>query len=168
MGFLWPFSRQKSRERSRQKWQAHTAEAEAVARRVFAELAARFPSLTMEERPEDPVEISIVIPEQEGCRYWVSLNLQNADELHLVVENFWLEWFPCTTPRVAELYLEAVSGFLSGDYRIVERHLFGSRYLSLLQKPTAGGWKTIGSSNSLGAGLPGLIKTREIRNVPPA
>ncbi|MBX3316331.1 MAG: hypothetical protein KF902_05650 [Phycisphaeraceae bacterium] len=167
MGFLWPFSTRESRERSRLKWQAREAEADAVARRVFAELAARFPSLTMEEHPEDPVEISIVIPEQEGCRFRVWLALQNCDELHLLVENFWLEWFPCTTPKVADLYLEAVSGFLSGEYRIMEYSFLGECYLARLQKPQAGGWKTIGTWTNLGVRLPGLIKAREIRNHPP-
>lgn len=167
MGFFWPFSTEKSRERSRLKWQAYTTQADAVARRVFAELAARFPSLTMEEHPEDPVEISIVIPEQEGCRYRVSLNLQNGDELHLVVENFWVEWFPCTKPKVAELYLAAVTGFLSGEYRIVEYSFLGECYLARLQKPNADAWKTIGTWTNLGFRLPGFIKTREIRNDPP-
>ncbi len=165
MGFFWPFSTEKSRERSRLKRQALEAEADAVARRVFAELAARFASLTMEEHPEDPVEISIVIPEQEGCRYRVWLALQNGDELHLLVENFWLEWFPCTNPKVAELYLAAVSGFLSGDYRIMEYSFLGECYLARLQAPHARGWKTIGTWTNLGVRLPGLIKTREVRNV---
>lgn len=155
-----------SRENARQKWLDREAEGHAVARRVFGELAARFPSLTMEEQPDDPVEISIVIPEQEGCTYRVWLALQNGDELHLLVENFWLEWFPCTTPRVADDYLDAVTGFLSGQHRIMEYSFRGKTYLARLQKPHSEGWKTIGTWRTWGFRVPGRVTTRELRNPP--
>jgi hypothetical protein len=91
-----------------------------IARRVFAEIAKRFPSLQMVENFGRPVEISITMPVQPGLKHKVSLCLQNHDELHFSAGHFWLEWFPCTKPEKMDGYLDAVTGFLSGKYRVLE------------------------------------------------
>jgi hypothetical protein len=122
-----------------------------LAESAFRRIAERFPALKMDRNEAEAIELNIDIPVQPGLKYAVNLNLQNEDELHFSVENLWLEWFPCTDPSRVNEYVEAVSGFLEGRYRIVE--LFrGTRCIKAeLQAPLdCDGWETIGSSVHLG------------------
>lgn len=80
-----------------------------IADEAFQRISKQLPSLEMKKNTSDPVELSIDIPIQTGMKYAVNLNLQNRDELHFSVENFWLEWFPCTDPARVEAYVDAVS-----------------------------------------------------------
>lgn len=64
---------------------------EAIARVAFADVSARFPHLKTIENLDDPVEISLRLPQQPGLKYPVWLALQNEDELHFSVGHFWLE-----------------------------------------------------------------------------
>jgi len=60
--------------------------------------------------------------------------------MHLNVSHFWVEWFPCTDKECTKRYIDAVSGFLSGEYRVVE-YFRGEKYIkSKLQKPQDGKW----------------------------
>jgi hypothetical protein len=96
---------------------------EIIARDVFAEIAKRFPSLQMVENHDDPVEISITMPVQPGLSHKVWLCLQNYDELGIKAgDHFYIEFFPCTKPDRVEKYLDAVTGFLSGEYRVLEHY----------------------------------------------
>ena len=118
-----------------------------IAQEAFSRIGARSPGLAMKQDMSAPVELSIEIPVQPGLKYAVHLNLQNRDELHFSVENFWLEWFPCTDPSRVEAYIETVSGFLSGHYRILEHHRGRRCTRADLQKPApGGGWTTIGTT----------------------
>ena len=116
------------------------ADTEAIARGAFAVIANRFPSLQMVGNHDDPVEISITMPVQPGLSHKIWLCLQNGDELGFSVDrHFYIEFFPCRKPDRAEKYLDAVTGFLSGRYRILE-HYRGTRcYWAQLQKPEGGG-----------------------------
>ena len=116
---------------------------EVIARSVFAEIAKRFPSLQMIENQDDPVEISITMPIQPGLSHKVWLCLQNGDELGFQAGHFYCEWFPCTKSNRVDGYLDAVIGFLSGKYRILE-HYKGTRcYRAQLQKPEGDSWLTV-------------------------
>lgn len=138
-----------------------------IAREAIAEIAARFPSLQMIEEPDAPVELSIRIPVQDGLSHDTWLALQNNDELHFLVGNFWLEWFPCSKPSRAREFIAAVSGFLSGEYRVLE-HYHGNRCVKAqLQAPNGAGWQTVGTWSTLFSLLP-LRKTfREVTNAQP-
>jgi len=137
---------------------------EAIARSAFAEIAQRFPNLHFAEDEGTPVEVSITAPAQEGLRHKIWLALQNNDELHFSVEHFWLEWFPCTDPQRVKEYISSVVGFLSGDYRIIE-HYRGTRCVKAqLQRPTNGGWSTIGTWSRLNLPIPWATTCREVRN----
>src|SRR6185437_2947131 len=95
---------------------------EGIAQKAFSEIFSRFSSLKVTENKDEPVEISYTMNVQSGLKYKVWLSLQNNDELHFSVENFWLEWFPCTKREEVDVYIDAVSGFLSGKYRIFEHY----------------------------------------------
>src|SRR5690606_27870352 len=112
------------------------------------------PHLQAIDDTHNHAELSITLPVQDGLKYAVNLNLQNRDELHFSVSHFWLEWFPCTTPDRVDEYIKAVTGFLSGDSRIVEYHRGEKCVKAELQSPVAAGWKTIGTSGSLWSILP--------------
>jgi hypothetical protein len=86
-----------------------TQDTEAIARGVFAEIAQRFPSLKMDEKQGEPVEISITMPVQPGLSHKVWLCLQNRDELGFSAGHFYCEWFPCTKPDRVQKYLDAVT-----------------------------------------------------------
>jgi len=113
-----------------------------IALSTFEKIQFAFPTLTMSLVFDDPhVDLAMDIPAQSGLPFNVDLNLQNLDELHLSASVFWYEWFPCTNPKKVEKYLEAVSGLLSGEFRILE-HWRGKRPVKAqLQRPTRDGWE---------------------------
>lgn len=114
-----------------------------IAKSVFETLQREFPHLSMEiEESPAFTEIELTIPAQDGLDYQVGLNLQNMDELHLCVDDFWGQWFPCTDARVAESFLQAVRGFVSGKYRIEVYSRNGKSYKHILQSPSGGSWNT--------------------------
>lgn len=116
-----------------------------IAENAFAEIAGRFPSLIQHRRPDDPVEISIEIPEQPGLKHRVWLALQNGDELTLGIGAvFQTEWFPCTKPEKVDRYIAAVTGFLSGEFRVVAFLRDGRCVKARLEQPTGHAWRTVG------------------------
>lgn len=136
-----------------------------IAEEAFERIRKQLPSLEMKKNLSDSVELSIDIPVQPGSKYAVNLNLQNRDELHFSVENFWLEWFPCTDPSKVETYIDAVSGFLSGRYRILERYRGKKCTKAELQTPLEGGvWKTIGTTYHWGISFSRRRSEKEIKN----
>jgi hypothetical protein len=141
-----------------------TPDTEAIARDVFAEIAKRFPSLQMIENQSDPIEISITMPVQPGLSHKVWLCLQNHDELGFKAGHFYCSWFPCTKSDRADKYLDAVIGFLSGRYRILE-HYRGTRcYRAKLQKPEGDDWRTVANWVTFWI-TPSFKKTvKELRN----
>lgn len=125
-----------------------------IAKRAFSDIQKRFPQLQSTVHEGGPVDLSVTLPVQSGLRYAVNLNLQNRDELHFSVSHFWLEWFPCTKAARVDDYIAAVSGFLSGEYRIVEHYLGNKCVKAELQSPKDADWKTVGVSSNLWRLLP--------------
>jgi hypothetical protein len=141
-----------------------TADTEAIARVVFAEIAKRFPSLQMIENHDDPVEVSITMPVQQGLSHKIWLCLQNHDELGFSVGHFYCEWFPCTKSDRVQKYLDAVIGFLLGKNRILEHYRGAKCYKATLQRPEGDGWRTIANWATIWIPL-SLTKTvKELRN----
>jgi enamine deaminase RidA (YjgF/YER057c/UK114 family) len=130
---------------------------EGTAREAFSAILGQFLHLASVEEDDPNVEISIVIPVQEGLKHQVWLALQNRDELHFVAGHFWLEWFPCTDPARVESYINAVSGFLAGRNRILEHYRDSFCFKAQLQQPANGSWETIGTWSCLR--WPSLRKT---------
>jgi hypothetical protein len=126
-----------------------------IALAVFNRIKAAFPHLTMQVGPSSEFfEISVHIPAQPGLLFDVDLNLQNRDELHLVAESLWVEWFPCTRSEVADDYFDAVVGLISGRYRI-EQHWRGANVVKAeLQRPAHGAWATIATWSKLALPFP--------------
>lgn len=92
-----------------------------IAQAVIAEIAKQFPNLSMVKNTEDPVELSIIVPVQPGLKYKICLGLQNEDVLFFAVsDNFYVSFYPCTNQNNVELFLEAVTGFISGDLGVIE------------------------------------------------
>ena len=133
--------------------------------RLFRELQDAFPQLRMQLQLQDPhVDVSMDIPRQPGMAFFVNLNLQ-GDELHLSAGSFWLEWFPCTRPGIVDQYRDAVTGLLSGRYRILEHYVGAWAVKAQLQRPDADGWQTIGTWANLGTALPWPRRRRVLQNV---
>ena len=118
-----------------------------IASAIFERLRASFPSLAMtfDDNPED-MDLTFDIPEQDGLLFDVHLNLQNVDELHLCAGALWFSWFPCTDPERAEAFFDAVSGLLSGHWRVLEHWRGTSLAKAQLQRPENDSWKTIATS----------------------
>ena len=114
-----------------------------IARNIFQTLRKEFPGLCMEVN-ESPkfTDLELTIPTQPGINHEINLNLQNTDELHFNVDEFWGEWFPCTDPKVEKSYIKAICGFISGQYRIEVYSRKGKSYKRLLQSPSNQGWST--------------------------
>jgi hypothetical protein len=140
-----------------------SAELRQVGDATFAQIRARFPDLSMVIDGADPnVDIAVDIPQQVGLSFPLHLNLQ-SDELHLQAGAFWLEWFPCTKPTIQEAYIEAVTGLLSGTFRIVEVCSGAQVVSAKLQRPDGSGWATIGRTG-IGWALPWNRSERVIQN----
>jgi hypothetical protein len=135
-----------------------------IAEQAFEEIAARFPHLHMVREQEAEVELMIRLPVQPGLRHQVSLYLANNDELNMVMGHFWLELFPCTDPTKVASYIEAVSGYLSGRYRIIEHYRGTKCVKSELQAPNATGWETIARSSTIRLPIPWKKTFKEVRN----
>jgi len=118
----------------------------------------------MVEKHDDPVEISITLPVQPGLSHKVWLCLQNQDELGLGIGSFYCEWFPCTRPDRVERYLAAVIGFLSGEYRILERYKGTRCYKAKLQKPDGDSWRTVATWATVWISLSLKTTVKEVRN----
>ena len=121
-----------------------------IAENTFSKIIERFPFLKIERNEIQQLDLNIDIPVQTGLKYKVNLNLQNMDELHFTVENFWIEYFPCSEQERVERFIDAVSGFLSGKYRIFETYRWKKCVKAELQMPIKdGNWKTIGISSHI-------------------
>ena len=125
------------------------SQTEEIAKAAFGEIAVRFPHLQIVEESDAPVELSLHLPIQDGLKHAVWLSLQNSDELHLSIGHFWCEWFPCTDPAKVETFVDAVSGFLSGNYRSLEHYRGATCFKAQLQRQTANGWETIATWSRL-------------------
>jgi hypothetical protein len=142
-----------------------TRDTEAIARAAFAEIAQRFPSLQMVENQDDPAEISITMPVQPGLSQKLWLCLQNQDELGVSVgRHFYIEFFPCTKPDRVEKYLDAVTGFLSGRYRVLEYYRGSTCYSAQLQKPEGDRWRTVANWATIWIPLWFKKTVKELRN----
>jgi hypothetical protein len=141
------------------------SDTETIARSVFAEIAERFPALGMVENSGEPVEIRITIPVQPGLLHEVWLCLQNQDELHFKAGHLWVEWFPCTERKKVEAYLDAVTGFLSGQYRVLEYYRGSICYKAKLQRPEDTGWRKVAMWATIWIPLFRRKILKEIRNV---
>jgi hypothetical protein len=139
-----------------------------IARSVFERIRVAFPALKviLDLEPEH-VDLNMDIPAQPGLLFDVNLNLQNVDELHLAASALWVEWFPCTDPAKVAEYFEAVSGVLSGRFRILE-HTRGHRPIKAeLQRPSSGGWETLAIWATLSIPLR-RRRLNVVRNLPAA
>jgi hypothetical protein len=132
---------------------------------LFRGVQGAFPHLRMDLRLQHPdVDLSMDIPPQPGVAFLVNLALQ-GDELHIRAGSFRLEWFPCTSPAIVDQYRDAVTGLLSGQYRILEHCIGEWAVHAQLQRPQAEGWQTIGAWANLGAAVPWPRRRRVLQNV---
>ncbi len=132
----------------------HSREFE-IASATFKKVRAAFPALTMKlELHPAHVELAMDIPVQPGLFFKVWLDLQNGDDLTLSASHFWYEWFPCTDQKIADEYLEAVLGLLSGRFRILEHWRGGRVVKAQLQSPRDNKWKSIATSTNISALIP--------------
>ena len=133
-----------------------------IALSTFEKIRVAFPALTMnlDLHPQN-VDLEMDIPVQAGLLFRVNLNLQ-GDELHLSASRFWVEWFPCTKPEKVDKYFDAVSGLLSGEFRILE-HWRGRRPVKAqLQSPRRDGWESLATWADLSAIVPWPKKTFKV------
>lgn len=143
---------------------------------IFEDLVSRlqeeFPHLTgTYTDPSPAVDRAYEMRAQDGLIECVHLNLQGEDELHLNISpHFWYEWFPCERAEVLADYFDAVAGFLSGRYRVVDFYRGRGCYKSQLQLVEEGRIKVIANSIHLGAGGWPWTKRRQevIQNLTPA
>lgn len=136
-----------------------------IAKAAFAEIAKKFPNLSMVENPEDPVDLSMTLPVQQGLKYKLWLSLQNKDELHFGVgDHFHIEYFSCAKPENVELFVRAVTGFVAGELRVLA-HYRGHRCVkSELQKRTHNSWHTVGTCMGLYWPIPWQKTYKVLRN----
>jgi hypothetical protein len=122
---------------------------------TFERIRAAFPGLVMnlDLAPTAPVDLAMDIPAQEGLSFKIWLDLQ-GDDLTLSASRFSYEWFPCTKQKTVDGYVDAVSGLISGRFRILE-HWRGRRTVKAqLQSPDDGKWASIATSANISALIP--------------
>ncbi len=135
-----------------------------IARNAIAEILAKYPDVETVEDADIPVELSVTVPLQSGVQHEIWLALQNGDELTLGVGHFQCEWFPCTNAERVDEFVQAVTGWLSGRFRILE-HYRGSRCVEAqLQAPDGGDWRTLATWSMLWLPIPFTKTYRVITN----
>jgi len=142
-----------------------------IALSTFERLREKFPVLSMNLDPHPSnMDVAMYIPAQPGLSVKVLLILQNRNELHLVVSGSLYQWFwyPCSNPEQVERYVEAVSGLLSGEFRIVEHWRGGRVVKEQLQRPDGSGWKTIATDIDALAIIPWPRKTLKVVQIQPS
>jgi hypothetical protein len=142
-----------------------------IALSAFESIKNRFPTLTMSlDREPSNMDVAMYIPVQPGLSFKLVLNLQKRNELHLVVSASLYQWFwyPSSNPEQVERYVEAVSGLLSGEFRIVEHWRGGRVVKAQLQRPDGSGWKTIATDMDALAIIPWPRKTLKIVQIHPS
>jgi hypothetical protein len=140
------------------------AEPREIAQAVLGEIRESFPDLVMRASETDEGEPQLEIPAQSGLGFDVCLYLYD-DVLNICAGQFWGEWFPCHDAGVVSRYVEAASGILNGEFRIVQYSRKGTPVKSFLQRPKGEGWETI-SRHYQGISMPFLRKeTRILQNV---
>lgn len=140
-----------------------------IAEQLFHEIAAAFPLLhsSIQVEPHPQVALSLDFDVQPGLAFPVSATLQNVDELHLHAGAIlWYEWFPCYYPDRAAAFRQAITGVLSGEYRVVEFYRKSRPIKAELQRIDSGIWKRVVYTTNLR--LPSFRnpETRILRNVP--
>jgi hypothetical protein len=140
-----------------------------IALSTFEKIRAAFPTLTMNLVLDHPhLDLAMDIPAQPGLTFKMDLNVQNLDELHLSASALWYEWFPCTNSKKVERYLEAVSGLLSGEFRILE-HWRGKRPVKAqLQRPCRGRWENVATWLDVSAIVPWPRKSHKVAQNKPS
>ena len=114
-----------------------------IASTAINNIKATFPNLaTIDDLDNKNVDLSVNIPRQAHLDFDINLNLQ-TDELFISTEYFWGSWFSIKDSEVVDLYLEAVKGLITGDYRIVQYWNNNKLYKSHLQKPVGQTWETV-------------------------
>jgi len=132
-----------------------------IAKDAFAAIQGMYPNLKMDiDEGHTQLDLAMNIPAQPGLAFNIHLNLQNEDELHLSAGAFWNSWFPCTDSEIVEKYIDAVTGLISGEYRIREHLKRGQAFRAELQTLRNGQWQTI--SNWGTWSLPWLRKSFRI------
>jgi hypothetical protein len=133
----------------------NTREEFEIASATFERIRAAFPTLTMDlDVHPAHVELGMEIPVQPGLSFKVWLDFQNGDELTLSASHFWYEWFPCTNQKTVDEYVEAVSGVLSGRFRVLEHWRGGRVVKAQLQSPRNDKWKSIATSINISSVIP--------------
>lgn len=136
-----------------------------ITKTTFETIQHKFPQLNMNLQQHSPTEISLDIPQQDNLKFEINLNLQNEDELHLYVGNFWYQWHPCTNTDRLKQFTDAVIGILLGKYRIHE-HYYGKRlFKAELQMPWHADWRTIAVYRTFRIPFPFKKTYRFIQNI---
>src|SRR5262249_41034459 len=122
-----------------------------IALSLFERIRDSFPALAMkiDLQPSIPVDLTMDIPVQQGLSFSVWLDLQNRDSLCLAASGLIVELFPCTKSDRVDNFFEAVSGLLSGRFRILQYRRGHRVVKAKLQKPIENGWKTVAGSSCL-------------------
>jgi hypothetical protein len=139
-----------------------------IARQLFNEIAAAFPSLhcSILVDPHPEVALALEFKTQPGLLFPVSATLQNVDELHLHAGAIlWYEWFPCYYPDRTSAFRQAIVGVLSGECRVLEFYRKGRPIRAELQRIESGVWRRVVYTTN--ARLPSFRKAerRILRNV---
>ncbi len=143
----------------------NTRDTMSIAPDVFQEIRSAFPSLHADLQHNHPhVDLNMDIPRQPGLGFSVNLNLQ-GDELHLAAgDALWVEWFPCTDPKISRDYVDVVKGLISGEFRIIEYQQAGRTVKAALQRPRGDGWAVVARWSKLHLPLPWRTTQRVLQN----
>ena len=129
-------------------------------KKLFENIATKF-DLEMIVNENDPVEYSVTFPIQEKLSHKIGLNLQNDDELHFCIRDFWYSIFPISNDACIE-FQATVEGFIRGESRIVEYKANNNCYKSVLEEKSSTTEKTLFISSRTIFEWPWAKKTEQI------
>jgi hypothetical protein len=105
---------------------------------LFRDIAGKF-GLSIDLEEDEYVELSMLLPVQDGLQHQIWLCLQDQDEVWFVVDSFFTySSFPFAEEEwVEQSFRTNLEGFLSGRFRIRE-----GWFWTYLEAPGPDGWVT--------------------------
>jgi hypothetical protein len=131
---------------------------------VFSVIKSQNEGIEILEQDE-PTDLSYLMPIQGGLKYEIWLSLQGY-ELHLSInKNLWCEWYSWDHQDIRESYINAVTGFIKGEYRVIEHYRGNKCVKAALEKPNKDKWEPLASWSVITLPFPWRKTFKIIQNV---
>lgn len=134
------------------------------AEETVEELRTRYPNLTIDlETVSSQSDREWTLPVQPGLKHKILLYVSH-DELSFDAGHFHMSYFPCDEEEPRARFLDAVTGFIDGRYRVQEHYRRKACIAADLQELKQGEWRSVAAWSRLHWPFPRKKRYRILRN----